>query len=201
VSHIKQEKKRLPQRVMIFIDGSNMYHNMTKEFGKASLDYRKLSLKLAGEDRELIRTYYYNSPVGQDKNKQAYVAQQRFFSDLCSTPDFEVRLGRLQIKSDGTKTEKGVDVTLAIDMLTGAFKNHYDVAILISGDADFVEVLQEIKELAKHVELAVFPDQKCYHLKKSSDRQIVLNDSFMQDCWHEKTAVSGGAVLSLKCKG
>lgn len=70
-------------------------------------------------------------------------------------------------------------------MLTKAFKNHYDVAILISGDADFVEVIHEVKELAKHVELAIFPDQKCYHLKKSADRQIILNSDFMEDCWYK----------------
>ncbi len=70
-------------------------------------------------------------------------------------------------------------------MITKAFKNQYDVAILVSGDADFVQVVQEVKDQAKHVELAVFPSQQCYHLKQCSDRMIILNEEFMRDCWYK----------------
>lgn len=175
----------MPKRVMIFIDGSNMYHNLVGAFGKASIDYRDFSLKLTGPERELVRTYYYNCPIDQEKDPTAYKAQQRFFSNLYNTPDLEVRLGRLQRKDDGTAIEKGVDVKIAVDMITKAFKNQYDVAILVSGDADFVEVVQEVKDQAKHVELAVFPNQQCYHLRKCSDRVIVLNKEFMDDCWYK----------------
>lgn len=70
-------------------------------------------------------------------------------------------------------------------MITKAFKNHYDIAILVSGDADFVQVVQEVKDLAKHVELAIFPNQQCYHLKKCADRFITLNQEFMKDCWYK----------------
>jgi uncharacterized LabA/DUF88 family protein len=171
------------KRVMIFIDGSNMYYNMMKNFGKASLNYRKFSIKLTGENRELIRTYYYNCPLDQNENPASYKLQQKFFNNLYNTPDLEVRLGRLQPKPDGRKIEKGVDVKLAVDMLSKAWKNQYDVAVLISGDADFVEVVQEIKDQAKHIELAVFPNQSCRHLRKCSDRIVLLDEKLMNDCW------------------
>ena len=90
---------------------------------------------------------------------------------------------RSKPRPDGTKTEKGVDVKLAIDMLIKAYKDHYDVAILISGDGDFAQVVQEVKDRAKHVELCVFTNQKCYHLRKTVDRIIELNQDFMDDCW------------------
>ena len=121
----------MPKRVMIFIDGSNMYHNMMSCFGRARLNYGKFSLKITGTDRELVRTYYYNCPIDQSINALAYRAQQRFFAGLNNTPDFELKLGRLQPGPSGTKTEKGVDVKLAVDMLTKAYKDHYDVAVLI----------------------------------------------------------------------
>lgn len=170
------------KRVMIFIDGSNLYHNLMSYCGKASLNYELFAKKLTG-NREHVRTYYYNCPLDQTNNQQAYKSQQRFFNNLHNTPDLEVRLGRLQPKADGTKTEKGVDVKIAVDMITKAYKNHYDVAILVSGDADFVEVIKEVKDNAKHVELAAFPNQPCYHLKQSADRFIELNIQFMNDCW------------------
>lgn len=173
----------MAKRIMIFIDGSNMYHNMMSNFKKASLNYQKLSLKLTGGDRELIRTYYYNCPLDQTKDMVAYKAQQRFLNNLYQTPDLEVKLGRLQRKPDGTATEKGVDVKLAVDMLIRAYKNHYDVAILISGDGDFAQVVQEVKDQAKHVELAVFPNQRCYVLRQAADRVVELTSDFMKDCW------------------
>ena len=71
---------------MIFIDGSNMYHNLMNTFGKATIDYHKFSLKLTGTDRELIRTYYYNCPIDQDKDPNAYKAKQRFLDSLSNTP-------------------------------------------------------------------------------------------------------------------
>lgn len=171
------------KRIMIFIDGSNMYKNLIRVFGKASLNYYKFSLKLTGVDRELIRTYYYNCPLNQKENPESYRLQQKFFNSLYNTRDLEVRLGRLQKKNDGRRIEKGVDVKLAVDMLSKAIKDQYDVAILVSGDADFAEVVHEVKELGKHVELAAFPGQQCYHLKKCADRFILLDENFINDCW------------------
>lgn len=168
---------------MIFIDGSNMYKNMIQLFNKASVDYYAFSLKLTGSERELIRTYYYNCPLDQNENPQSYKAQQSFFNNLYSTPLLELRLGRLQKKSDGRRIQKGVDVKLAVDMLSKAVKNQYDVAILVSGDADFAEVVQEVKDLAKHVELAFFPNQPCFHLKQCCDKFIELNEQFLNGCW------------------
>lgn len=50
----------------------------------------------------------------------------------------------------GTKEgEKGVDVGIAVDMITKM--SFYDVAILISGDADFIPIVCHIKDHLKYV--------------------------------------------------
>ena len=167
---------------MIFIDGSNFYHNLKQCFNKTQIDFSKLANKLTGTDRELIRTYYYNAPVDRNQNEEEYKRQQKFFERIKKIDSFEVKLGRLQSKQDGSKVEKGTDVNIAVDMITKGYKDQYDVAILISGDADLVQVVQEIKDLAKHVELVVVPEQKCYHLKDSADRVITIDGAF-DDCW------------------
>ena len=58
------------------------------------------------------------------------------------------------MRRSGGLVEKGVDVRLATDMVTNGFKNLYDVAILISGDADFSHAIQAVKDVGKHVEVA-----------------------------------------------
>ena len=50
--------------------------------------------------------------------------------------------------------EKGVDVRLATDMVAMGLQNRYDVAVLVSGDGDFADAVQIVKDAGKHVELA-----------------------------------------------
>lgn len=45
--------------------------------------------------------------------------------------------------------EKGVDVKLAIDMIT--LKETYDIAVLVSGDADYIPAVVAVKSMGKHV--------------------------------------------------
>jgi len=143
------------KRVMIFIDGSNFYHGLKNVVGKTNIDFQKLAEKLCGE-RDLIRTYYYNAPVqreGREGNEEKYRSQQKFFSALDNVPYLTKKLGRLE-KRGNIWVEKGVDVHLAVDMLSMAVKNLYDVAILISGDGDFASAIDAVKDLGKHVEVA-----------------------------------------------
>ncbi len=47
--------------------------------------------------------------------------------------------------------EKGIDIMLVTDMVQGAFQNRYDVALLATGDADFVPAVQLVQNLKKEV--------------------------------------------------
>ena len=51
-------------RVMIFIDGSNLYHSLKGFFHRTDIDIGKFCQKLL-ERRRLIRIYYYNAIVGR----------------------------------------------------------------------------------------------------------------------------------------
>ena len=52
--------------------------------------------------------------------------------------------------------EKKVDIKIAIDIISLAYENTYETAVLISGDGDFVPVVKKVKELDKNVELWAF---------------------------------------------
>ncbi len=55
------------------------------------------------------------------------------------------------------RTEKAVDVKLAIDLIK--LKDIYDVAIIVSGDQDFVPAVNAIKDFGKHVVNVAFKTQ------------------------------------------
>jgi uncharacterized LabA/DUF88 family protein len=167
------------ERVVIFVDGSNLYHGLKNRIGNAKIDFEKLSRKLAAQ-RKLVRVYYYNAPVDQSAFPDRYTAQQKFFSALDNVPYFTVRLGRLEPRGK-TWVEKGVDVNIAVDMVTMAYDDIYDTCILISGDGDFAVAAEAVKSAGKHVEVAY--TQANYQIKKAADRFILLDEKYLADCF------------------
>ena len=171
------------------------HHGLKANLGKTTIDFEKFANKLVN-GRELVRTYYYNVPINQIDDPTRYQSQQRFFSRLDRIPYFETILGRLSPRERIHKcpncqhehrivvhNEKGVDVKIAVDMLSMATKNLFDIAILVSGDGDFDKAIKEVKDLGKHVENAYFATGHAYQLLKICDRFIQLNSSFLTDCW------------------
>lgn len=182
-------------RIVIFIDGSNLYHGLKNHFGKTKLDFSKFANKLVN-GRKLIRTYYYNSPINQAENPTKYKEQQRFFACLDKVPYFERSLGKLVKrtrnhtcssckKTDNVtfNSEKGVDVQIAVDMLITANRDLYDIAILVSGDGDFEKAIQGVKDTGRHVENAYVRGGHSNHLMKACDKFIELDKSFLSKCW------------------
>src|SRR3546814_20173101 len=76
--------------------------------------------------------------------------QEKFLSSLYDTPYLEVKLG-IWKQRGGTMVEKGVDVMLATDLVTRAYRDHYDTAIVVSGEADFYLALQAVKDAGQQV--------------------------------------------------
>ncbi len=172
-------------RVMIFIDGSNMYHSLKNFFKRTDIDIGKFCDKLL-DKRRLIRIYYYNARVGQKEEPERYHDQLKFFAGVTAIPYCELRLGRLVYNNwpAGPPYEKGVDILLATDMITHSFKNNYDVAILIAGDNDYVGAIQAVKDNGKHLEVALFGKERTsMQLRTVADRVIVINARLLNKCW------------------
>lgn len=163
------------ERVCVFIDGSNFYFALKRNNRVTRVDYYQLSLALAGPDRQLMRTYYYN--VAYDKNlyPEKAKAQQSFLDSLDRTPYLELRLGRLIPTSDGGIQERGVDVLMASDMVYHGARNSYDTAIVVTEDGDYSVVLDLIKELGKHVEITTFQDSQSRELIRAADLRIPMD--------------------------
>ena len=172
---IKSAVPPMPKlRVAIFIDGSNLYHSTKKDYRRTDLDLGKFAdLLLAG--RFLVRVYYYNASVLQEDGLELYKSQQRFFEVIRHLPYFEVRLGKI-LKRGESRIEKGIDVRIAVDMLTMAHDDVYDVAVLVSGDADYVHAVESVKGTGKHVEVACFRSSRSDQLMQQADRVIGLDD-------------------------
>jgi len=75
--------------------------------------------------------------------------------------------------------EKAVDVKLATDLIT--LKDIYDIAVIVSGDQDFVPAVQVIKDVGKRVVNIAFKDKDqqllpggAWRLQKATDKMIAV---------------------------
>jgi hypothetical protein len=69
-------------------------------------------------------------------------------------------------------------------MLTHAFQNHFEVAILLAGDADYVPLVNRVKSLGKIVYVWFLSDQKNGlgpGLRLTSDAFLALEDQFSKN--------------------
>lgn len=165
------------ERVSIFIDGSNLYYSLNS-LGVSKIDFNKLAQMLK-KDRLLVSVYYYNAPLDISIDSDKYWDQQKFFDALRKIPGFNVILARLRKhkKDDGTyKFEvKGDDIYLAVDLVSGAYENLYDTALIVSGDEDFVPAIKKVQKLGKKVENIYFSSTSSNYLKKTCNGSFCID--------------------------
>ena len=180
----ESESQIKKERVMVFIDGSNLYHVLNQHFSRNDIKFGKFAEKLAG-DRELVRTYYYN--IKQENGKGAE-DQEKFLSALYEIPYLEVKLGIVKQRGDAM-VEKGVDMMIGVDILKNAYEDLYDSAILVSGDGDFYPALQAAKDQGRHVEIAAFDTNISPETARIADLHIKLNKTYFSSLWMTKSDV------------
>jgi uncharacterized protein (TIGR00288 family) len=160
-------------RVMVFIDGSNMVHSSQRFQKGFKIDYKKL-VNVLVENRQLIRPYFFGS---YDPNKKV---GEKFYEAL-SLQGFEIIKKPLRSRAIGEggeirQLEKGVDVALVTRLLSLAFEDTFDVAIIVSGDTDYIDAIRVIKDLGKRVEIAAFKGSIGRDLKFLADKFIAIDD-------------------------
>ena len=168
-------------RTLVFFDGQNLYHLAKNawaptphvpgsRYGFPSYDVESLSSVLVGRcpgrKIEEIRFYTGVPDLLQDRfwhgfwsNKLRYLGSRG------------IHVYRGRINPGGQ--EKGVDVSIAIDLVRFTYEQRYDVAIIISQDSDFEPAVQLAKTIAKDQRRwitleSAFP----YELGKSTHRGI-----------------------------
>jgi uncharacterized LabA/DUF88 family protein len=167
-------------RLMIFIDGQNLFYGCNAYQKGFPWDYDKFIRVLTNlaPNRKLIQVYYHSSIAPVDRNRVGddvrYRKQQMFYNVLrqkCKTEIKETKVQSIPCPNCSTTfkrpKEKGVDVALAADLLLYGMTGDYDVAILVSGDSDYIPVLKKLAERKPNlkIEVAQFRGQVGYELR------------------------------------
>ncbi len=118
-----------------------------------------------------IRSYYYTSLKG-DNPKVSSVEEALW------RLDFQPEVFK---KNKPKEKAKGVDITLTKDVLSHAFLDNYDIAVLVPGDGDYVPLVNEVKRLGKQVCVAFFGPEFGLNrdLKLASDNFANIEREFL----------------------
>ncbi len=156
--------KHKNQRVAVLIDVQNMYHS-AKNIYKARTNFKEI-LKAAVAGRQLIRAiaYVISTESGEE---------QPFFEAL-SKMGIELKTKDLQIFPGGMK-KADWDVGLTIDAVRFA-DSAIDAIVIITGDGDFVPLIEYLKGKGRQVEVAAFGKSTSAKLKEAADDFIDLGE-------------------------
>ena len=174
------------QRVMVFIDGSNLYYSMRERFDGKELDFERFSNRLS-EGGELIRAYFFDARISRDKEAERHDAQAGFFDYLTHVPRLELRIVDLDYNGEEGPEQKAVDVGLAVLMVEHALRGNLDRAVLVSADRDFVPACQAVKDAGAIMDIATFEaSDGARALRRVGDGVIQLDKTLLEGCWTSK---------------
>src|SRR4028119_1668285 len=156
------------QRVAVFIDVQNMFY-AAKHLYNSKLNFARL-LDYIGRGRPLVRSIAYVVQTPE-------IDQSNFLAMLRSNC-YEIRSKDLKQRPDGS-SKGDWDMGLALDAL--AMSERLDVVALVTGDGDFVELVNFLKARGVRVEVYSFPYSTAEELRNVASEyfqmgpEIVMN--------------------------
>jgi len=163
-------------RTRIFVDFWNFQLNWNERTDKALCNWKALPSVLIAESRQLLATAGLDEDLVLDETLVYASVKRgdadRNLKDWLTTfvdrqPSFRVKIRDRRVRSGGVwcnscrtqiaecphcravferSPEKGIDAAIATDLLSLAWEGVLDVAVLVSGDSDFVPAVERIQE-------------------------------------------------------
>jgi uncharacterized LabA/DUF88 family protein len=148
---------------MAFFDGQNLYRHAKDAFGHHHPNFDPIKLHAAvcadkGWTSNQVRFYTGVPNVTREPMWAPYWSNRtlamrragiivttrpiRYHTEIITDADGTAR-------EIVTPQEKGIDVRLALDLVSRARRREFNVAVIYSQDQDLCEVVQEIKEISK----------------------------------------------------
>ena len=144
------------QRVCVLIDVQNFYH-CAKNLYQRRTNFAAI-LREAVAGRQLVRSFAYVV--------RTETGEERSFFDALEKLGIEIRVKDLQIFYGGAK-KADWDVGIAVDAIRMAKLS--DVVILMSGDGDFVPLVEYLKNQGVQMEVWAFGKSASGRLKETAD--------------------------------
>ncbi len=165
----------------VFIDASNVWNAIKSE--KKFIEYGNIKDYFKKKfNSEQVEVFYYDAYPKDGTRSYDLDGKHKFFTYLKKGLGFTVRkkeLKRISIFGENGESviEKGnMDVEMTIDAMHNM--NKYGVAVLFSGDADFLALVNYLKNGGKKVYIFSSKNNISHELKTGGDGYFDLRDIY-----------------------
>lgn len=167
------------QRVIIYIDGFNLYHGIKSKYGRKYiwLNIEALATSFLKPNQMLARVKYFTAMIRDNPSKE--IRQKTYISAIQMLPNTDIYYGKYLVNDhicpscgyiEKIPSEKMTDVNIASHLLTDAYNNLFDVAILVSADSDLTGPIKMVCQYysGKKIVIAFPPDRVSFDLKNTA---------------------------------
>jgi uncharacterized LabA/DUF88 family protein len=197
-------------RVIAYIDGFNLYYGMREKGWQRYywLNIQALVQGLLREDQKLAVVKYFTALVSSTPSDPDKCRRQNAYLEAIGTlQGVQILYGHYLEKSVKCfecggrwvdHEEKKTDVNIAVEMLTDAYEDRFDTALLISGDSDLADLVRTIRSRSpqKWVVIAFPPDRHSSDLLKVASRAFTIGRKKLADSqFPDAVAKADGYVL------
>jgi len=194
-------------RVIAYVDGFNLYFGLRDKGWRRFywLNIQLLVQNLLKFNQKLIMTKYFTARVIGSPEKQK--RQSTFIEALETLSDFKIFYGKYQLNprecpncgfKDKVPNEKMTDVNIAVEMLSDAVNDEFDVALLLSADSDLVPPVRAIKNTftQKRIVVAFPPKRESTELSNIAHACLRIGRAnFARSLFPDKVKKADGFVL------
>ena len=177
------------ERVIAYVDGFNLYFGLKVAGFKRYywLDVATLAANLLRPNQQLAATHYFSARIRDNGHNTADRKRQNDYLEALASRGVQCQFGHYLEKNRECRTchatwrdyeEKMTDVNIAIQLLTDAFDDGFDVALVISGDSDLTTPIQRVRQRfpAKRVIVAFPPRRQSSELKRSASGFLSIGE-------------------------
>lgn len=178
-------------RVMVYVDGFNLYFGLRSKGWRKHywLDLHALAAALLKPGQTLQGVHYFTSRIRANGRNLPDMQRQTIYLEALGTlPTLQTHFGHYlekpkQCRQCGAQwidyEEKMTDVNIAVQLLSDAFGDRFDTALLISGDSDLTTPVRKLRAQfpAKRLIVAFPPGRQSFELKKAANATFTIGET------------------------
>lgn len=176
-------------RVAAYVDGFNLYFGLKQAGFRRHywLDVAALAKSLLKPGQQLVATHYFTARIRENGRNAADQKRQNTYLEALKLQDVHCQFGHYLEKQRQCRAcnatwpdyeEKMTDVNIAIQLLSNAFDDVFDVALVVSGDSDLTTPIRRVRERfpEKRVIVAFPPRRHSSELKRCATGFLTIGE-------------------------
>lgn len=181
-------------RVISYIDGFNFYFGLKDKGWRRYywIDLAALTQSFLKQGQQFVHCHYFTARIRNSSNSQNSHRQNLWLDALASCNNLSCHFGHYLPKQQQCRNcgaswhsheEKMTDVNIAVQLLTDAYEDCFDTAIIVSADSDLTTPIKKVLTHfpRKRIIVAFPPGRRSDQLKKAANGHFVIGQDKLRN--------------------